>query len=165
MFVARATTLMTLLDAHRPDLASGLRRIAGAWDGPDRDRVLDQVWPTLPTVAIDHAVAEPAATAGRVAVVPGSFGWDDIGDFGSLSSLLPAGDGSAQVVGGAEVLTERSERALVVSSSDRLIAVLGLDDVVVVDTPDALLVTRRDRVQDVKGLVERLRDGGHADLL
>ena len=58
-----------------------------AW--PPAPETLAEVWPTLPRIAIDHAVAEPAAAAGRVAVVPGSFGWDDIGDFASLASVLP----------------------------------------------------------------------------
>ena len=64
-----------------------------AW--PPRPDTLAEVWPTLPRIAIDHAVAEPAAAAGRVAVVPGSFGWDDIGDFASLASLLPVPDDRA----------------------------------------------------------------------
>ena len=70
-----------------PSFAASLRDLAAE---PDR---LDEVWPTLPKIAIDHAVAEPAAAEGRVARVPGEFDWDDIGDFRSLSDVLgrPAG--------------------------------------------------------------------------
>ena len=83
MFVVRPSVLLDLLADSDPDFAAALRGLAAA---PD---TLAEVWPTLPRIAIDHAVAEPAAAAGRVAVVPGSFGWDDIGDFASLASLLP----------------------------------------------------------------------------
>jgi mannose-1-phosphate guanylyltransferase len=101
MFVARATVLMDLLAEHRPELAAGLRAIAS-----DPTSIEDR-WPTLEKIAIDHAVAEPAAAAGRVATVPGRFGWDDIGDFRSLADLLPAADrrhagaGRSGVGGGA----------------------------------------------------------------
>jgi mannose-1-phosphate guanylyltransferase len=164
MFVARADTLLALYDEHQPELAAGLRRIAGAWDGPSHEEVLGQIWPGLPKIAIDYAIAEPAAAAGRVAVVPGSFGWDDIGDFRSLSSLLPAVDDGAQVLGDAEVVTEATSGALVASSAGRLVALLGVSDIVVVDTPDALLVADRARAQDVKLLVDRLR-GTRLDLV
>lgn len=164
MFVARAATLMELYEQHQPELAAGLREIAQAWDTPDREQVLGDVWPQLPKIAIDYAIAEPAAAARRVAVVPGSFGWDDIGDFRSVSALLPESDDGTRVLGGAVVLAEATSDALVVSTSGRLVALLGVSDLVVVDTPDALLVADAARAQDVKALVDRLRDG-HPELL
>ena len=104
---------------------------------PPTPDTLDEVWPTLPRIAIDHAVAEPAAAAGRVAVVPGAFGWDDIGDFASLASLLPVPDERARRPGrpapGAGRRQHRPRRPL----GGRVVAVVGLDDVVVVDTGDA----------------------------
>ncbi len=178
MFVARAATLLDLYDTYQPELAAGLRQIARAWDGPFREQVLGEVWQQLPRIAIDYAIAEPAAAARRVAVVPGSFGWDDIGDFRSVAALLPASEAGIRVLrdslaevpdGGDvdvddEVVAEGASDALVVSSSGRLVALLGVSHLVVVDTPDALLVADSSRAQDVKLLVDRLRDG-HADLL
>jgi mannose-1-phosphate guanylyltransferase len=164
MFVARAATLMDLYQTHQPELAAGLHEIAEAWDSPAREEVLGDVWRRLPKIAIDYAIAEPAAEEGGVAVVPGSFGWDDIGDFRSLSSLLPAADDGVQSLGAGEVVTIDTSGALVVSSSGRLVALLGVSDVVVVDTPDALLVADRARAQDVKALVDGLRQT-HPDLL
>ena len=84
MFVVRAATLLDLLGQWHPDLAAGLRAIAA---DPSR---LAELWPGLTRIAIDHAVAEPAADAGRVVVVPAPFEWDDVGDFASLATLLPA---------------------------------------------------------------------------
>ncbi|HET8616795.1 MAG TPA: sugar phosphate nucleotidyltransferase [Actinomycetales bacterium] len=164
MFVARAVTLMELYERYQPALAAGLRTIADAWHSSAREEVLGAVWPGLPKIAIDYAIAEPAAAEGRVAVVPGSFGWDDIGDFRSLSALLPPGEDGAQVLGEVDVVTHDAARSVVVSTSGRLVALLGVSDVVVVDTPDALLVADRACAQDVKVLVDRLR-GTHPELL
>jgi mannose-1-phosphate guanylyltransferase len=164
MFVARADVLLAELAAHRPELHAGLIKLADAWDTGHRDAVLEAVWPRLEKIAIDYAVAEPAAAAGRVAVVPASFGWDDVGDFAALATLLPA-DAEVRVLGdGAHVLSRESS-GVAVPGHGRLLAVLGLDDVVVVDTPDAVLVTTRARAQDVKSVVEALRALGRSDLL
>ena len=165
MFVVRAGTLLDLLREHQPALADGLAAIADAWDGPRREQVLGEVWSSLPKIAIDYAVAEPAAAAGRVAVVPGRFGWDDIGDFDALATLLPADGSGVQVLGDAGQVVCAGARALVVPASGRLVAVLGLDDVVVVDTPDAVLVTSRARAQEVKAVVDAVRAAGRTDLL
>ncbi|MCD6640778.1 MAG: mannose-1-phosphate guanylyltransferase, partial [Nocardioides sp.] len=88
MFVARPTVLLDLLAEGDPEFASRLRGIAA------NPMLMPRDWPRLPKIALDHAVAEPAARAGRVAVVPGDFGWDDVGDFASLRSILP-GSGHA----------------------------------------------------------------------
>jgi mannose-1-phosphate guanylyltransferase len=164
MFVARADVLLDELAAHRPTLHTGLVKLAEAWDSPDRQAVLDDVWPSLEKVAIDYAVAEPAAAAGRVAVVPASFGWDDVGDFAALATLLPA-DAAVRVLGEGQHVLSRDASGMAVPGHGRLLAVLGLDDVVVVDTPDAVLVTTRARAQDVKSVVEALRAAGRSDLL
>ncbi|HYN29643.1 MAG TPA: mannose-1-phosphate guanylyltransferase [Dermatophilaceae bacterium] len=159
MFVARAAVLLDLLAEHHPDLARGVREVAAR---PDR---LAEVWPGLTRISIDHAVAEPAADAGRVATVPGDFGWDDVGDFAGLGTLLPAVDDGPKVLGDDALVRAVDAGGLVVPAGGRLVAVLGLDDVVVVDTPDAVLVTTRARAQEVKGLTDLLRDTGRADLL
>jgi mannose-1-phosphate guanylyltransferase len=156
MFVVRASVLLDLLAAHHPDLAAGLREIAA-----DPDSLAER-WPSLEKIAIDHAVAEPAADEGRVAVVPGSFAWDDVGDFHSLATLLPgAAEGSGvQVLGDAALVRALEATGIVVPASGRTVAVVGLEDVVVVDTADAVLVTTRQRAQDVKAIVDALKAEG-----
>ncbi len=158
MFVVRPTVLLDLLAQWHPDLAAALRAIAA---DPAR---LDEVWPDLPRIALDHAVAEPAAAAGRVAVVPVSFGWDDIGDFDSLASLLGAPPEGPAVLGDEALVRAVDATGLVVPGSGRVVAVVGLDDVVVVDTPDAVLVTTRARAQAVKQVVAALQEDGRTDL-
>jgi mannose-1-phosphate guanylyltransferase len=161
MFVVRPTVLLDLLADSDPAFAAALRGIA------DRPETLAAVWDTLPRIAIDHAVAEPASAAGRVAVVPGSFGWDDIGDFASLAGLLHEGTaapGSVTVLGDGRMVRAVDSDGLVVPAAGRLVAVVGLDGVVVVDTPDALLVTTIERAQDVKTVVAALEEDGHGEL-
>lgn len=183
MFVARAEVLLAELARCRPELHRGLLAIAEVWDTPERDRVLAEVWPALEKIAIDYAVAEPAAEAGRMAVVLADFGWDDVGDWSSLCELLDdaaaeaaaangngngngtaGGPGPVRVLGDAAQVLSSGASGVAVPAGDRLVAVLGLEDVVVVDTPDAVLVTTRGRAQDVKALVEELRGLGRADL-
>lgn len=159
MFVVRATVLLDLLAQWHPVLAQALRAIAA------EPATLAERWPALERIAIDHAVAEPAATAGRVAVVPGSFGWDDVGDFASLQDLLPADRPGPAVLGDAARVHAVDATGLVVPAAGRDVAVVGLRDVVVVDTGDAVLVTTRERAQDVKRLVDRLREAGRTDLM
>ena len=159
IFVVRPTVLLDLLARWHPDFAAGLRAIA-------RDPgSLEVLWPTLPTIALDHAVAEPAAGIGQVAVVPVACGWSDLGDFDALAALLEAGDGRPAVLGDDQLVQAVDASGLVVTGRGRVVAVVGLDDVVVVDTPDALLVTTRGRAQDVKRVVGRLRDAGRGDLV
>lgn len=159
MFVVRAAVLLDLLARWHPELAAGLREIAAD------PSLLEERWETLEKIAIDHAVAEPAADEGLVAVVPGSFDWDDVGDFKSLSGLLPAGEGGMTVVGDPARVKAIDADGLVVTGSGRLVAVVGLEDVVVVETDDALLVTSRERAQDVRLVVQALKDEGRTDLV
>jgi mannose-1-phosphate guanylyltransferase len=163
MFVARADVLLAELARNRPELHAGVVKIAESWDTPDRGDVLAAVWPDLEKVAIDYAIAEPAADAGRVAVVPASIGWDDVGDWASLAALLP-GEAAVKVVGDAAKVLDVDASGIAVPAGDRLVAVLGLKDVVVIDTPSAVLVTTREWAQDVKKVVEALGDAGHSHL-
>jgi len=167
MFVVRAGVLLELLRQWHPDLAAGVEAIAA---DPGQ---LGERWGALTKIAIDHAVAEPAADAGRVAVVPARFTWDDIGDFDSLGALLDgeAGDSAqlpdagVRVLGPAADVVAVDSTALVAAQSGRLVAVVGVEDLVVVDTPDAVLVVPRSRAQQVKALVERLAAADRSDLL
>lgn len=163
MFVARASTLLDLLAVEHPDLASGLRAIA------DDPASLQERWPGLTRIAIDHAVAEPAAAAGQVAMVPGPFGWEDVGDYAALGELTRSATSSAepqgvQVLGDRSLVLSHAATGLVVPAGGRTIAVVGLEHVVVVDTGDALLVTDYAHAQDVKAIVEALKKSGRTDL-
>lgn len=166
MFIARADTLLAQLGETEPELLGGVLELAEAWDTPQRGEVVDRVWPTLTKIAIDYSVAEPAAAAGKLAVIPGDFDWDDVGDFASIAKLHSSGRGTDLAILGknARVLADSSS-GIVVSQSKRVISLIGVSDIVVVDTPDALLVTTSEHAQRVKSVVDALRAGGSGDVL
>lgn len=158
MFVVQAAVLMQLLASYQPRLAGNLRAIAA-----DQER-LAELWPALTKIPIDTAVAEPAAADGRVAVIPGGFDWDDVGDFASLAPLVPESSPGLRVLGDSSLVLLHDASGLVAPGSGRTVVVLGIDDVVVVDSPDAVLVTTADRAQDVKKVVDALNSSGRARL-
>jgi len=175
MFIAPAALILEILAETEPDLHSQILTLAKAIvDGTDAgsDSVADsgaqamtKIWPTLKKIAIDYSVAEPAAEAGRVAVVPASFGWHDVGDFAAIAELQSAGhNGGLSVLGEANVVSDSSS-GILVSETNRLIALIGLEDVIVVDTEDALLITTKAHAQQVKNMVDKLKSTGHGDVL
>ena len=165
MFVWRVYAFLAELSRQQPQLAAGISRIVAAWDTPSREEVFGEVWPTLPRISVDYAVMEGAATVGRVGTVPGDFGWNDVGDFHTLGEVLAA-DPSGNVIVGhdpstkAGVLLRETEGLVVVPSTGRLVAAMGVRDLIIVDTPDAVLVCPRDRAQEVKHLVDELKELG-----
>lgn len=163
MFVVRTEVLLDHLRREQPRIYEGAVAIAAAWEGPDRQEVLDQMWPTLTKIAIDHAIAEPVAASGGVAVVPAAFGWSDIGDFAAVADAIRDGS-TVSVVGDRAAVATVDTSGLVVTSG-RTVSVIGLEDVVVVETDDAVLVTTRSRAQEVKRLVDHWRAVGREDLL
>ncbi|MBN6778335.1 mannose-1-phosphate guanylyltransferase [Pseudoclavibacter alba] len=171
MFIARAERLLEELAENRPELAAGINEIADAWDTDAREEVVARVWPTLEKIAIDYTVAEPAAAKGALAVIPGFFQWDDVGDFASVSRLrqieqAAAGESPHLVVmGDEERVIGHEATGLVLSKTDRVIAVAGIQDVVIVDTDDAILVTTRQKAQQVKQLVGKLKESPHPEVL
>lgn len=158
MFVVRPRVLLDLLAEGHPGFSAALREIAAD------SSLVEERWDSLPKIALDHAVAEPAADAGRVVTVPASFGWDDIGDFDSLATILEDAGAGPTVLGDPGLVAGIDATGLVVPAAGKLVAVVGLDDVVVVDTPDALLVTTRARAQEVKAVVAMLKERGREDL-
>jgi mannose-1-phosphate guanylyltransferase len=170
MFVWRVDVFLDELARQQPSLHLGLIRIAEAWDTPDREEVLAEIWPDLTKISVDFGVMEGAGVAGLVGTVPGQFGWNDVGDFHTLGELLETDTAGNVVVNldptaATGVILQDAERVVVVPQSGRMIAVVGVNDLIVVDTPDALLVCPRSRAQDVKKLVDSLKERGSIELL
>lgn len=167
MFIARAAVLLEEMRRSQPALVAGLEELAAAWDDPaTRGPAVDRIWPGLEKIAIDYTVAEPAAAAGHLVVIPGSFDWDDVGDFASVAKLHSGGRKNDLAILGenARVLSDASS-GIVVAQSGRVISLIGVRDIVVVDTPDALLVTTADNAQRVKSVVEALKLSGQDGVL
>jgi mannose-1-phosphate guanylyltransferase len=155
MFISRTDVLLGHLARLQPELHAGLTTIGRAWDTPAGATTLGDVWPGLTKIAIDHAIAEPVSIEGGMGVVPGDFGWDDIGDFAALSELT---DGTSDAI-----LIDSD--ALAIADDGTAIAVIGIPDAVVIRTSDALLVTTREHAQRVKEVPEALRQLGRTDLV
>jgi mannose-1-phosphate guanylyltransferase len=149
MFAWRTATVLDLLDRHLAAVTGPLRRALAA---PQRARAaaLARAYATITPISIDHGVMEKAA---GVLVVRGAFGWNDIGSWAALGDLALAQKG------GAPVVAIDSAR-YVVSSPERLVALVGVDDLIVVDAPDALLICHRERAQDVRKVVQELEQRG-----
>lgn len=151
LFVCRVETLLRAFATHLPALYDGLMEIAITIGTDAYARTLEAVFPTLPKVSFDVGIMEwyqPIAT------VPCEPGWSDVGDWDTLAALL-ARDTEGNVAVGAPHLAIETKRTLV-HGRGRLIATLGVQDIVIVDTEDAVLVLPRHRAQEVKRLVEQL---------
>lgn len=166
MFIAKASVLLDQMAKAQPEMVRDLREMALDWNRKRGAQTRERLWPNLPKIAIDYTVAEPAAAAGNMVCVAAHFEWDDVGDFASVANLLTRGRANDLAVlgDGAQVLSDRSS-GIVVSESDRLVALVGIEDVVVVDTADVLLVTTKENAQDVKNLVGRMKLSGGGHLL
>ena len=164
MFITSAGVLASHLARLMPDLHARLETIARTWGTPAFEATLEENWPHLTKIAIDHAIAEPVAADEGVAVVPADaqLGWTDLGDFEALTGIAAAAGGLG------EAIRVDSEGAAVYGTTGEkgpLVALVGVPDVAVALTPDAILVTRLDRAQSVKAVVDTLAHSGRSDLL
>jgi len=161
MFVWRAATLMDCIRQYAPDNHAGLVRIAEAWNTPKRDAALDEVYPGLAKTSIDYAVMEPVSKAGgnvQVLAVPMELTWLDVGSWPAFAETCQK-DANGNALGqGKHLLGDCSDTLVVSSDPDHLIAAIGCEDLIVVHTPDATLVCRADRAEDIKKLYAKLAE-------
>jgi mannose-1-phosphate guanylyltransferase len=160
MFIWRVDRILEEIARHMPELAAGLRELEGTLGTPEEGEVLRRIWPGMPNTSIEYGVMEKAQ---EVAVIPAEFGWNDIGSWAALLDIL-AGDDQSNVVLGAEHLGLDTSGSLIFGNG-RLVATLGVRDLIIVDTDDVLLVCHRERAQDVRLLVEALKREGRQEYL
>ena len=160
MFIWKVRAFLDELARLQPELHHGVMQIAAAWGTAEQERVVADIWPALPETTIDHGVMERTS---RVAVVPAEMGWSDVGDWHGLGELLNHdADG---ICGRADLVNARSRASVVWSETGRVIALVGLENVVVVDTPDALLIANRSQAQEVRSVVATLKGSRRSDIL
>jgi mannose-1-phosphate guanylyltransferase len=157
IFIWRAGTILGEMAHLLPGLHGELQSVVHAWPTAQRREVLAGAWDRVPRTTIDYGVMEKAA---RVAVVPVSIGWDDVGNWGTLSGLVGGDEEGNLVRGRGQGLLLDTKDTYVYTSAGRLVATLGLEGFVVVDTPDALLICPKDQAQVVREAVEQLKTGG-----
>jgi mannose-1-phosphate guanylyltransferase/mannose-6-phosphate isomerase len=162
IFVLKASVWMAALERFRPDIAGAVQL---AWQGHKRDasfvRPDKAAFAAVPSESIDYAVMEKVPAAGLpMQVVPMAAGWNDLGAWDAVWQVLPKDDAGNASIG--DVVLEDC-RGTLVHASERLVAAVGLDDVVVVETADAVMVSTQARSQDVKLIVARLEADGRGE--
>jgi mannose-1-phosphate guanylyltransferase len=158
MFIWRADRAMAEFRQQQPEIYRLMQQLLPAIDTPDYDTVLDRVWEVMPRISIDFAVMEGAD---RVAVIPVDIGWSDVGSWDALFDVIDL-DPDGNVFKGASPnrITVDTRNTLIYS--DKLTVTIGIDNLVIVDTPDVLMICHRDRTQDVKQVVAQLRETDNA---
>ena len=147
MFVWQVRVILEAFERHQPQLYQAMRQATLERGGVRRS------YPELQKISVDHAILEHA---GNVVVIPSEFGWDDLGDWNALERLLRGHGENVSV--GRHVGIDTGGAILYTTSGDDLIATIGLEDVVVVRTPEVTLVVRKDRTQDIKQVVQQLKE-------
>lgn len=145
MFVWKANVLLEEIKAYLPDLYRNLGRIKSVNDIP-------KVWPAIKAISVDYGIMEHSK---RIALIPANFYWTDLGSWDALSEIFPK-DKKGNISNG-DTLNLDSQGVCVFSRGNRLVSTIGINNMVIADTPDALLVCDRGKTQDVKKLVEKLK--------
>jgi mannose-1-phosphate guanylyltransferase len=159
MFIWRVDRIMEEFARQMPDLYDVLMQIDAVLGTPAYEPTLRRLWPQLVPQSIDYGVMEGARD---VVVIPVDIGWSDVGNWSSMREILPA-DADGNVVVGEHVGLDT--RNTIVFGGRRLIATIGLEDMIIVDTDDALLICPLDREQDVREMVRQLREMGRKEVL
>ena len=164
MFVWRVERILAEIEQHMPDLMAALNTIKGSLGTPKERIVIREVWDQLESETIDYGIME---RADDVVMLPaGDLGWRDVGSWDSLFEVLEAdGDGNILLSENELILDSRGNLVVQEEGASRLIAMVGVENLIIVDTGSALLVTTRERAQQVRGLVERIADEGFEEYL
>jgi mannose-1-phosphate guanylyltransferase len=156
MFIWRADVILGEIEKQMPSLGSALQEISDVWGSSSQNEVIKKIWPALKNETVDYGIMEKAE---KVAVLPaGGLGWSDVGSWSSLFEvLLPDMNGNIATNTALHLALETNNTLVYGGGSDRLVVTIGVDDMVVVDTGDALLICKTDQSQKVKDVVEHLK--------
>jgi len=152
MFIWRASIILQAIARWLPDLYSGLLSIRKTLGSPQEKTTLRRVYRKLAPISIDYGVMEKAD---NVFVLKGDFGWSDVGSWDALWEITPKDPNGNAPISKSNIISEGSQGCLV-HSPQKLVALVGVQDLIVVETQDALLICQKGRSQDVKKIVEEL---------
>lgn len=154
MFAWRADMLLKEMEIHLPALARGLAELAPSLGGPKQDAALERIYPGLPSISVDHGVLEKSS---RLRVVKADFGWSDVGSWEAMSDLWELDPHGNANQAGKDKIHPVDSHGNLVSAGKRLVALLGVENLVAVVTDDVLLIIPRSRCQEVGRLLEELK--------
>jgi Mannose-1-phosphate guanylyltransferase len=152
MFIWTVETIMDSFKQYMPDLYWSIEKIKGSIGTNKQDLVIKEEFMKLESISIDYGVME---RADNIYVIPCDFGWDDVGSWTSLERLNPQ-DELGNVVKGKIISIDT--RDCIVKGDKKLIATIGIEDLIVVDTEDAILICKKDRAQDIKQLINEIKE-------
>ncbi|MDD4357310.1 MAG: mannose-1-phosphate guanylyltransferase [Smithellaceae bacterium] len=152
MFVWKTAVILNEIKCYLPDLHAGLMTIREALGKASEAKTVEKIYRKLSSISIDYGVMEKAK---HVFVLPAAFGWSDVGSWDALWDISAKDSSGNASSGGEEIILEDTADSLI-CGTNRLVALVGMKDVIVVDTKDAILVCKRGRSQDVKKVVDRL---------
>ncbi len=159
MFIWKASTILTYFEKLLPDIYAYLVEIGDAMGTDQEEETINRVYPVIPKISIDYGIME---RADNVLVLKGDFGWNDIGSFDALSAIYEPDD-KGNIGSGKRVMIDTSD--CIICGGERLIATVGVQDIIVVETNDAVLVCHKSKAQDVKKIVEELEQKGETQYL
>lgn len=162
MFIWKASLILSKLQEYVPDIYRDLSVIGDAMNTPREQQVLHEVYPNIRRISIDYAVMEPSAEKGDVLVIPSDCGWNDVGSW-DMMDILHEPDENGNVCLGDVVAVDVKDA--VIYSSGRTVAAADVENIVIVETPDTVLVCRKDKAQEVRKIVDVLSEKGRTDLL
>jgi mannose-1-phosphate guanylyltransferase len=163
MFVWRIDSVMAEISRQMPDLDTKLKEISRAWGTPDQQEVLLDMWPSIQAQTIDYGIMEHAL---KVAVIPAvGLGWSDVGSWDALFDILPSQEDGNITRGGSHIQIDTRRSLVYTDQDDRLIVTIGLEDLVLVDTGDVLLVCQKEKAQQVRQVVEQLKQASILDFI
>ncbi|MDE6592816.1 MAG: NTP transferase domain-containing protein [Oscillospiraceae bacterium] len=151
MFVWKASSINSSLKKYLPDMTEGLEKIYNAAGTEGFAAVVDEVFPEFRSESIDFGVMEKSS---EVCTIPGNFGWDDVGSWLALERINKTNEYGNMVQGDVISISTKNT---IVCGGKKLIATVGIEDLIIVDTKDALLVCAKDSTQDVKKVIENLK--------
>ena len=183
MFIWKASVILAYFERLLPDIYACLQEIGDALSTAKEEETLERVYPVIPKISVDYGIMERAngiddplghlhtgnegmlssdGKIGNVLMLEGDFGWNDVGSFDALAKLHPADEDGNIFLGEHHAVDTKD---CITYSRDRLIATVGLKNLIIVETKDALLVCDRDRAQEVKSIAEGLRLAGREEYL
>ncbi|KGJ50433.1 mannose-1-phosphate guanylyltransferase [Clostridium sp. NCR] len=159
MFVWKVSKILEDFKRYLPKVYDKLEQLSKYIGTDQESKMIKQIYPTIPSISIDYGIME---RSDDVVVVPGEFGWNDVGSWDVLGAIYDT-DEQGNIKRG-ETITIDTENS-VVYSEDKLIATVGIKDLIVVSTEDAVMVCKKDKAQDVKLIVEKLKEEGQTKYL
>ena len=151
MFVWKASTILKNFKEYLPEIYEGLQKIGKSINTGKYEEVLKKEFLNLPSESIDYGIMEKAK---NIYVIPGNFGWDDVGSWLSLERINKTNQDGNVITG--NVISIKTKNTII-QGSDKLIATIGLEDIVVVDTDDVTLICHKNNTQEVKEVINNLK--------